>query len=64
MTDHPDFDLQPARPSSDVPKSRLCLRCQTAFESEWSGERICRRCKSSASWRNGVPPAFGAAGRR
>lgn len=37
------------------PKLRNCLRCQTSFESEWSGERICRKCKSTAAWRTGMP---------
>ncbi|MEQ9643695.1 MAG: hypothetical protein RIM84_26995 [Alphaproteobacteria bacterium] len=37
----------------DVPKDRVCLRCKTAFRSEWSGERICPQCKRSNSWRNG-----------
>lgn len=44
-----------ARRISDVPRARLCLRCGSDFESEWSGERICRRCKSTASWHNGLP---------
>jgi len=34
-------------------KTRKCLRCQDAFESSWPGERVCKRCKSSDSWRNG-----------
>jgi hypothetical protein len=34
-------------------KIRTCLMCRTDFESEWSGERICRRCKASAAWRSG-----------
>lgn len=36
-------------------KSRNCLRCGTGFESEWSGERICPRCKGSNTWRSGAP---------
>ena len=35
------------------PKTRSCLRCKTLFQSEWIGERICRRCKSAKIWRNG-----------
>lgn len=35
------------------PKMRHCLRCRTAFLSEWSGERICRKCKSTIAWRQG-----------
>jgi len=36
------------------PKTRPCLLCKTPFPSEWSGERVCRRCKSAKSWRGGV----------
>lgn len=42
------------RPDSDTvadPKTRKCLACQRPFASEWVGERICRKCKSSSSWR-------------
>ena len=35
-------------------KSRPCLRCRTEFLSSWPGERICRSCKSSSAWREGV----------
>lgn len=37
------------------PKARRCLRCETRFDSAWSGERICPRCKGSSAWRNGDP---------
>lgn len=59
-------DVAPAdfRRSDDVPRERRCLRCQTHFESEWSGERICRRCKGTSSWRNGLPHAAPSSGRR
>ena len=36
------------------PKTRQCLLCRTPFPSAWAGERICRPCKSTAAWRNGV----------
>ena len=35
-------------------KTRECLICQSPFPSAWAGERICRRCKSSARWRSGA----------
>ncbi len=35
-------------------KTRRCLICQSPFPSAWVGERICRRCKSTATWRSGV----------
>jgi uncharacterized paraquat-inducible protein A len=32
-------------------KRRACLSCAQAFDSAWAGERICPRCKASATWR-------------
>ncbi|MDQ7250826.1 hypothetical protein [Dongia sedimenti] len=32
-------------------KPRACLCCAAPFDSAWAGERICPRCKASASWR-------------
>jgi|GEM_PF-1253610 len=46
-----------AQAAWDTPKTRRCLRCKTEFQSEWSGERVCTNCKSSSTWRNGVPLA-------
>jgi len=37
----------------DVPKLRHCLWCKTEFLSDWSGEWVCRHCKSKSAWRNG-----------
>ncbi|MFC3050545.1 hypothetical protein [Kordiimonas pumila] len=37
----------------NIPKERLCLRCKVTFHSDWSGERICSRCKSSGVWKSG-----------
>ena len=34
-------------------KTRECLVCEAPFLSEWAGERICRKCKSSKNWRMG-----------
>lgn len=34
-------------------KNRVCLMCSNTFESAWAGERICKKCKSQASWRKG-----------
>ena len=36
-----------------VRKKRQCLLCLVPFESEWSGERICQKCKSRSIWREG-----------
>ena len=35
-------------------KTRKCLRCREEFMSSWPGERICRTCKSSSAWREGI----------
>lgn len=42
-------------PVSAPPRTRTCLRCRTDFQSEWAGERICRRCKGTSAWREGNP---------
>jgi len=34
-------------------KRRHCLKCQVPFESAWSGERVCPKCKTSHDWRDG-----------
>ncbi len=36
------------------PKERKCLKCREEFLSAWPGERICRTCKSSSDWREGI----------
>ena len=59
LMDHPvGHPVDPA-PSDDVPKTRHCLRCRVAFQSEWSGQRICTHCKSSNAWRQGGPARNG-----
>jgi hypothetical protein len=35
-------------------KIRKCLICRSPFPSAWAGERVCRRCKSSSTWRSGA----------
>ena len=49
---------------AELPKIRQCLRCEAAFPSAWSGERICPRCKRSAGWRAGAPLRPGLSGTR
>ena len=55
MTNSPATHAPKDQPPMDVPKIRQCLRCHDTFHSEWAGERICSRCKSTAAWRKGVP---------
>ena len=51
-----DPAAEPAREPepSQVARTRRCLKCAEAFDSEWAGERICRRCKGTAVWREGA----------
>jgi hypothetical protein len=59
--------LEPASPDrhpADVPTLRQCLRCRETFLSEGFGERICRHCKSSRSWRDAAPLASKTSARR
>jgi hypothetical protein len=41
-------------------KARICLSCRGTFDSAWVGERICPRCKGSATWRSGSSQRFAA----
>jgi len=34
-------------------RTRKCLFCGTHFPSEWAGERVCKKCKATAAWRQG-----------
>ncbi len=34
-------------------KHRRCLMCHKPFVSEWAGERVCKRCKSTSVWLEG-----------
>ena len=36
-----------------IAKTRRCLMCSKSFHSSWAGERICRKCKATATWRSG-----------
>ncbi len=33
-------------------KVRKCLLCRDPFPSAWAGERVCRKCKSTSTWRS------------
>ncbi len=35
-------------------KVRTCLKCREPFDSDWSGERVCKTCKTKIAWREGV----------
>lgn len=49
-----DKSKKPAPERSHKAMNRKCLMCQDEFESSWSGERVCKRCKSSNTWRSGT----------
>ncbi len=38
----------------ETKKVRACLKCRETFESKWSGERVCKKCKTRIAWREGV----------
>jgi len=58
-----DQDIQPIQSHGDTPKTRPCLRCRLDFPSEGFGDRICRPCKSSSVWRNGMATTYGSSSR-
>jgi len=47
-----DKKAETAPETSPSAKARKCLMCRSEFTSEWSGERVCRKCKSSSVWRS------------
>ena len=47
------LDTEQDTDREDERKTRRCLVCTDSFLSEWAGERICRKCKSSSAWRTG-----------
>jgi len=36
-----------------TPKTRACLMCNGFFNSEWAGDRVCKFCKSTETWKCG-----------
>ncbi|SER87483.1 hypothetical protein SAMN04490244_103352 [Tranquillimonas rosea] len=60
-----DTTIEPVRHTPNAPARRDCLRCKAPFDSSGFGERICRRCKLSSTWRTSPQRgAVGAPGRR
>ena len=49
-----DEHTKPEPERATEPKARPCLLCRLPFQSNWAGERICRRCKSTPAWRSAV----------
>lgn len=64
MTQDTETLPMPSRAWGDVAAERTCLCCKGAFWSEGFGERVCRRCKTSNTWRNSVPGVIGQGHRR
>lgn len=60
MKNENDALHEPLRALRDAPKERRCLRCKATFLSDGFGDRICRRCKGSSSWRNAAPASPGS----
>lgn len=53
---------EPSKATKNTSKPRTCMMCKTAFDSYWAGERICKRCRSSAAWKEGGSNPFEPAG--
>ena len=34
-------------------RERKCLMCSRHFSSEWSGNRVCKKCRTSSAWKEG-----------
>lgn len=64
MTNAPAAKAPIGQPRPDVAKVRQCLRCKATFPSEWSGERICARCKGTSAWRSGLRVGAGLSNSR
>ncbi len=51
------YSSKPTPERAYIAKTRSCLNCHEPFKSEWSGERVCKHCKSLNSWREGTTSA-------
>ncbi len=60
------YNKKPFKKRIGEAKARLCLMCRKQFKSEWSGERVCKHCKSLNSWRDRTTstPVYEVSGRR
>ena len=60
------YNSKPTPERTYVSKTRRCLKCHKPFESEWSGERVCKLCKRRHGWRDGTtsPPVYEVGRRR
>jgi hypothetical protein len=52
---HGKHNTKPEPEKKHTPKTRQCLRCSRDFRSNWIGNRVCRQCKSSSDWSEGMP---------
>ena len=34
-------------------RERKCLMCSRDFRSEWAGNRVCKKCRTSSAWKEG-----------
>jgi len=46
-----DYPIEPVKAADE--RMRKCLICDKEFLSSWSGNRVCKRCRASATWRQG-----------
>lgn len=52
MNKQKNQDKPEAAPATQT-RTRRCLSCGNSFPSEWAGERVCKKCKSTTTWRTG-----------
>lgn len=51
IKDKSDFEYEPLK--SDDERMRRCLVCGTDFLSSWAGNRVCKRCRATSTWKSG-----------
>ena len=51
--DDDDAELDTVPDLVEARRERQCLMCLSHFVSEWSGERVCPKCKQGSAWRQG-----------
>jgi predicted RNA-binding Zn-ribbon protein involved in translation (DUF1610 family) len=51
---------QSTGPEGTQRKARICLSCRGTFDSAWVGERVCPRCKGTATWRSASSRKYAA----
>ncbi len=51
LTIYYSMTMSPDHEPAAQEEVRRCLMCTEKFVSSWAGERVCKRCKSTAMWK-------------